>query len=677
MDKQEIIGGVKLNLTWYSGQDLYSDGDDMENHILDIVKNEHGWDYCHRDYASWPVLYHLTRQRENICLPMVLHPDDEVLEIGAGMGAVTGGVAPYVRKVDCIELSKRRSLVNAYRHRGMDNIEIFVGNFKDIETGRKYDVVTLIGVLEYACYYVGGESPYEDFLKKIAGSLKEGGRLYIAIENKLGMKYFAGYHEDHLSRPFAGIEGYRAGDHVRTFTKSELTGLLERTGYSVEEFYYPFPDYKLPTMLLSDDTIKDADIDYAEFHNYDLDVMHLFSQNKAFDGLRGTEERAAFANSFLVCAVKGAEKTGVTSGKTYIKCSDERTRDYAITTTIEKAENGRRVVKEAVYPQGQGHLMNVASYGPLLEKAYAPVMACPVVLTDDGKLVFDCLSGESLEKRLRAAVRKGDKAGVEELILLQKKLLSANEDNRTDFAVTPEYEAWFGPGDIYAGQKAFKVSNFDGTAGNIIFEGDEIFFIDYEWVFDFPLPEDLVLYHCIRDAWYHIDGLEELLPLSEALRLIGVKTSAGELQKSYEAFFGHVVSDEKGESFAIAKHSALKKHYGARGGAEISGTAENAWRESEEAVKVLNEKIDALNRTLAAEKQKYAELDDAWFRRWDDVRARADRQQVDFDNRYNHLMESYRLMEEDRDIWKKNFENVTSAKSYQAMEKMRKVLHKP
>ena len=109
MEKQETIGSVKLNLTWYGGQDLYSDGDAVENHILDIVKDEHGWDYCHKDYESWPVLYHLTRQRENICLPMVLHKDDEVLEIGAGMGAVTGGVAPFVKKVDCIELSYRRS----------------------------------------------------------------------------------------------------------------------------------------------------------------------------------------------------------------------------------------------------------------------------------------------------------------------------------------------------------------------------------------------------------------------------------------------------------------------------------------------------------------------------------------------------------------------------------------
>jgi hypothetical protein len=76
MESQELIGKVKLNYKWYKGTDLYSDGDEVENHILDIVSNESGFDYCHPDMNSWPVLYHLTRQRENICLPMDLRSDD-------------------------------------------------------------------------------------------------------------------------------------------------------------------------------------------------------------------------------------------------------------------------------------------------------------------------------------------------------------------------------------------------------------------------------------------------------------------------------------------------------------------------------------------------------------------------------------------------------------------------
>ena len=178
--KEEIIGKVKLNYSWYSGEDLYSDGDAVENRILEIVRNEEGYEFALDEYTSWPILYHLTRQRENIVLPMEIGKTDEVLEVGAGMGAVTGALARKAKKVDCIELSRRRSLVNAERHKDLDNIEIFVGNFRDIRISRKYDAVVLIGVLEYAVYYVGGENPYETFLRKIAECLKPGGKLMLS-----------------------------------------------------------------------------------------------------------------------------------------------------------------------------------------------------------------------------------------------------------------------------------------------------------------------------------------------------------------------------------------------------------------------------------------------------------------------------------------------------------------
>lgn len=301
---EERIGGVVLNYEYYCGEDLYSDGDEMENKILQIVKSETGYEYFHPDYQYWPVMYHLTRQRENIVVPMKIRPEDEVLEVGAGMGAVTGALARRCKQVDCIELSKRRSLVNAWRHQDMDNIQIIVGNFQDVRIEKKYDVITLIGVLEYAYHYVDSETPYEDFVRKMAECLKPGGRMYIAIENKLGLKYFAGYHEDHLGKPYVGLEGYQKSDKVRTFTRSELQLLLEENGFSDPAFYYPFPDYKLPTVIYDEDTITSSDIEFSEASNYDMPVLHNFDMNKVFAGLKGTEERKMLANSFLVEVVK-------------------------------------------------------------------------------------------------------------------------------------------------------------------------------------------------------------------------------------------------------------------------------------------------------------------------------------------------------------------------------------
>ena len=36
---EEKIGNVTLNYDYYSGEDLYSEGDEAENKVLEIVKN--------------------------------------------------------------------------------------------------------------------------------------------------------------------------------------------------------------------------------------------------------------------------------------------------------------------------------------------------------------------------------------------------------------------------------------------------------------------------------------------------------------------------------------------------------------------------------------------------------------------------------------------------------------
>lgn len=252
----------------------------------------------------WPVLYQLSRQRENIIKPMEITPRDTVLEIGSGMGAVTGAIAQKCKKVECIELSKRRSLANAYRNREYDNIEIYVANFQDVPLSRKYDVVTLIGVLEYAQSYIDSATPYEDFIEKIASVLNEGGRIYIAIENKLGLKYFAGCSEDHLGKPFVGIEGYTKADKVRTFSRSQLINLLIEHGFQEPYFYYPYPDYKFPTEIYSDDILPDENFQFVTTTNYDMPRLKIFDEEKVIRSLSGAEELKMLANSFLVEAIR-------------------------------------------------------------------------------------------------------------------------------------------------------------------------------------------------------------------------------------------------------------------------------------------------------------------------------------------------------------------------------------
>ena len=189
------IGNVELNYEFYPGEDIYSDGA-IEDEILEITKNAARIEYpaIIEEKNSWPILYHLSYLRGNIVDWLPITRDMKVLEIGSGCGAITEKLSEKAGRVTCVDLSAKRSMINAYRNQDRDNIEIYVGNFNDIEPTLDcdYDLVCLIGVFEYGNSYIHTKTPYEDFFKIMQKHKKPTGSLVIAIENKFGLKYWAG-----------------------------------------------------------------------------------------------------------------------------------------------------------------------------------------------------------------------------------------------------------------------------------------------------------------------------------------------------------------------------------------------------------------------------------------------------------------------------------------------------
>lgn len=297
------IGNVTLNYAFYSGKDLYSDGH-VEDELLEIVKTKPKDEYSSviNEKKSWPILYHLSYYRENIISWIPISKDDSVLEVGSGCGALTGILSEMAKDVTCIELSEKRSLINAYRNKDKNNIEIIIGNFQDIEktTDKKYDYITLIGVLEYGALYIDADNPHVEFLKCLKRHLKPNGKVVIAIENKLGMKYWAGCKEDHLGIEFVGIEGYPGESKVRTFSKHELNEIVNEAGYANIEFYYPYPDYKFPTTIYSDWYLPKIGELNNNIRNFDTERLYLFNENRAFDSIIKAHIFGELSNSFLI-----------------------------------------------------------------------------------------------------------------------------------------------------------------------------------------------------------------------------------------------------------------------------------------------------------------------------------------------------------------------------------------
>ena len=291
---------MKVNYDFYSGKDEYSDGD-VENEIIDYEEKYKNVEDVFKKDIRWPVFYHLTPIRENILNWYPFDKESNVLEIGAGMGALTGLLCEKCKNVVSVELSKNRAKSIENRNKDKENLEIIVGNLNDINFGeRKFDYITLIGVYEYAALYTNTDNPYTDFLNNIKKLLKPNGKILIAIENKFGMKYWLGAPEDHTNIKYDGITGYIENSKVRTFGKEEIRDLLIKSGFKFTKFYYPLPDYKLPNIVFSDEylptetTIEKYTPYYYEHTQVEFDEIKAYKEiikNKMFD---------FFANSFLI-----------------------------------------------------------------------------------------------------------------------------------------------------------------------------------------------------------------------------------------------------------------------------------------------------------------------------------------------------------------------------------------
>jgi len=419
----EKIGEVTIDDTYYGGKDLYCDGP-VEDELLEIVQNYDGFEYKQiiEEKKSWPIFYHLSDIRQNIVKWINMTGKEKVLEIGSGCGAITGALSDGAKLVDCIELSKKRSLINAYRNASRDNINIRLGNFQDIEPNlpNDYDYIFLIGVLEYAISYIGGEKPFEDFIRIIRKHLRFGGQIVIAIENRMGMKYLAGCKEDHLSSYFAGVEGYPQGGVVRTFTKPALERLLWDAGVEREKihFYYPYPDYKFMTTLFSDKRLPAEGELTENMRNFDADRLLLFDEKEAFDAAIRDKDFPYFSNSFLV--VIGDERENV-----YVKYSNDRAAEYCICTSIIEdvysqtmdKHPARMVIKYPIYEASEDHISKLYDSFTQLSSQYDSKKLKFNNCAMNGKVaVLDYIWGQTLEQKLDELSARDDKEGFVSLV---------------------------------------------------------------------------------------------------------------------------------------------------------------------------------------------------------------------------------------------------------------------
>ena len=291
----------------------YSDGDEIENRIGAIIANAADLSVFSIELATgvtdWASLYHLSGNRANILRPFTeTFADRTVLEIGAGCGAITRFLGESGAHVLALEGTARRAAIARSRTRDLSNVTVLADRFEDLSLPLRFDVVTLIGVHEYAPLFTKGEDPLVHMLLKARDLLKPKGKLIVAIENQLGLKYLAGFPEDHVGVPMYGIEGRYRQKEVTTFGRKTLGAILKRAGFTHQSFMAPFPDYKFPLSIVTEQgfACESFDAGALAWQSANRDPQkprHLvFAPELAWPVVAANGLSLDLANSFLILA---------------------------------------------------------------------------------------------------------------------------------------------------------------------------------------------------------------------------------------------------------------------------------------------------------------------------------------------------------------------------------------
>ena len=441
--------------------------------------------------SNWPTRYHFGRARTNLLQPLDLTDGPRVLDVGAGTGVMSRFVAERGASVVAVEGDARRAEAAALRCVGLD-VDVRHGSVDDIDAADvPFDVVLCIGVLEYA-----GDDP-SGFLGRLAEYLMPDGVLVVAIENRFGLTYWLGGNEDHLGRPWVGLEGYPKSmatpetATVRTHGRHELAGLLTGAGLGVQRWLAPWPDYKLPTAILAErihdepdsvdlvDQLVGAPLDHSRMVG-----TFVGDERAVHRGMLEAGLGVDLSNSFLVVA-------GTDNGSVDRRCdpsvlawrfTGDRSRPYLQTRTIRSAHPstglGRTVDRLRAY---------------LVE----PTVDQPEWLrlkTTDG-LSEPWIGGPNLEQVALDRLRAGDQSG-----------LAAVLDRWASFAGSAAIEADVSTADAHpflpAGQRQvlpgdhldLGLDNLAGADGPT----EALAFIDAEWVASTGVDLELV---AIRTCW--------------------------------------------------------------------------------------------------------------------------------------------------------------------------------
>ncbi|WP_273037127.1 adenylyltransferase/cytidyltransferase family protein [Schwartzia succinivorans] len=352
--------------------------------------------------------------------------------------------------------------------------------------------------------------------------LASDGHLLLAMNNRMGFRYFCGDKDPYTGQVFDSIDGYRIayGKQAdifkgRMYGVGEVRSWLLESGFNSVQFYSVLSDLTHPAFLFREDFLPNEDLAGRVFPFYNQPESVFLEEENLYPSLIANGLFHQMANAYLVeCSPDGS-----LSGVQHVTCSAERGEEHGVYTII---RDGSMVEKKPVSPSGermlkalQDNMDELSAHGvKVVPSEFADgCLRMPFVKAPVGTLYLKNLLLQDREKFLQAMDHFA------ELILHSSE--HVKEDD--------------GDGEGVLLRKGY----FDMVPLNSFTENGDFVFFDQEFALD-NYPANVILTRFVDITYGSDKEMQKLLPRERLYDRYGLTKHLGRWIRMSDEFLSHL-----------------------------------------------------------------------------------------------------------------------------------------
>lgn len=300
----------------------------------------------------------------------------------------------------------------------------------------KFDYVVILSAIERT----GSISKAVELLDRVRSVMSKQGKLFLGMDNRLGVRYFCGDRDIYTGRNFDGIENYVRANlydydliEGRCFSKAEIVDILNNAGFKYYRFYSVFPLLQRPQMMFAEDYIPNEKLDVRLFPQYNFPDTVFLEEEKLYDTLIQDGLFHIMANGFWIeCPMDG-----MFANASQVTVSTDRGKNNAMFTIIRRDGN---VEKRAMYQDGKRKIKELVWNNQYLSEHGINMVALNV---EDEKVVMPYVHGESALKYLRDLILEDSELFLRRLDEIWKLIIQSSEHTQYSEIDWERYEPYW------------------------------------------------------------------------------------------------------------------------------------------------------------------------------------------------------------------------------------------